>query len=40
MSLLKRFTAYYRPFMGLFLLDIVIAAFSSLLSILFPLLTR
>ena len=40
MSLLKRFTAYYRPFMGLFMLDIVIAAFSSLLSILFPLLTR
>ncbi|MGN0906313.1 MAG: ABC transporter ATP-binding protein [Bullifex sp.] len=40
MSLMRRFVEYYRPFMKLFILDIAIAAFSSVLSILFPLLTR
>ncbi len=40
MSLMRRFVAYYRPFIKLFILDISIAAFSSILSILFPLLTR
>ena len=40
MKLFKRFMAYYIPFLKLFILDIAVAAFSSVLSILFPLLTR
>ncbi len=38
--MLKRFFSYYKPYKGLFILDIVAAVIGSLLSILFPLLTR
>ena len=38
--MLKRFTSYYRPYKGLFFLDMGVAIFSSILSILFPALTR
>jgi ATP-binding cassette subfamily B protein len=37
---LKRFIAYYRPYKGLFFLDIGVAILASALSILFPSLTR
>ena len=40
MSLLRRFFSYYKPHMGLFVLDMVVAVISSLLSVLFPLLTN
>lgn len=40
MKLFKRFVAYYKPFLNLFILDISVATFSSVLSILFPMLTR
>jgi ATP-binding cassette subfamily B protein len=36
----RRFIAYYRPYKGLFLLDMAAAVIGSLLSILFPMLTR
>ena len=36
----KRFFSYYKPYKGLFILDISAAVIGSLLSILFPLLTR
>ena len=36
----KRFISYYRPYKGLFFLDMAVAVFSSFLSILFPSLTR
>ncbi|MCK9347450.1 MAG: ABC transporter ATP-binding protein [Sphaerochaeta sp.] len=38
--MLKRFIAYYRPYKGLFFLDMGVAIFASILSILFPTLTR
>ncbi len=38
--MLKRFIAYYRPYKGLFFLDMGVAIFASMLSILFPSLTR
>ncbi len=38
--MLKRFLLYYRPHKGLFFLDMAAAVIGSLLSILFPLLTR
>ena len=38
--MLKRFIAYYRPYKGLFFLDMGVAIFASILSILFPSLTR
>lgn len=38
--MLKRFVAYYRPYKGLFFLDIGVAILASALSILFPSLTR
>ncbi len=38
--MLKRFIAYYRPYKGLFFLDIGVAVLASLLSILVPTLTR
>ncbi len=38
--MLKRFVAYYGPHKGLFFLDMAAAVIGSLLSILFPLLTR
>ena len=38
--MLKRFIAYYRPYKGLFFLDIGVAILASALSILFPSLTR
>ncbi|MFA7559821.1 MAG: ABC transporter transmembrane domain-containing protein, partial [Sphaerochaeta sp.] len=38
--MLKRFISYYRPYKGLFFLDMGVAIFSSILSILFPALTR
>ncbi len=38
--MLKRFITYYRPYKGLFFLDIGVAIFASMLSILFPSLTR
>jgi ATP-binding cassette, subfamily B, bacterial len=38
--MLRRFLSYYRPHKGLFILDITAAVIGSLLSILFPLLTR
>jgi ATP-binding cassette subfamily B protein len=38
--MLKRFISYYRPYKGLFFLDMGVAIFSSFLSILFPSLTR
>lgn len=40
MGLFRRFFSYYRPHMGLFMLDTVVAIISSLLSVLFPLLTN
>lgn len=40
MSQLKRFFSYYKPYRGLFVLDMVAATASSLLSIFFPALTR
>ena len=40
MKLFKRFVAYYKPFLNLFILYISVATFSSVLSILFPMLTR
>ena len=36
----KRFVAYYKPYRGLFTLDMVAAVVGSLLSIAFPVLTR
>jgi ATP-binding cassette, subfamily B, bacterial len=39
-SLLKRFIHYYKPYKGLFILDMLAATASSLLSIFFPALTR
>lgn len=36
----RRFIAYYRPHRGLFTLDLIVAVIASLLSIIFPLLTR
>lgn len=38
--MLKRFIGYYRPYKGLFFLDIGVAVLASALSILFPTLTR
>lgn len=38
--MLKRFVSYYRPYKGLFLLDLGMAVLSSILAILFPALTR
>ncbi|MGE4453245.1 MAG: ABC transporter ATP-binding protein [Sphaerochaeta sp.] len=38
--MLKRFISYYRPYKGLFFLDMGVAIFASILSILFPTLTR
>ena len=38
--MLKRFVSYYRPYKGLFFLDLGMAVLSSLLAILFPVLTR
>ncbi len=38
--MLKRFVSYYRPYKGLFFLDMSMAVLSSLLAILFPVLTR
>ena len=38
--MLKRFLSYYRPYKGLFSLDIVAAVIGSLLSISFPQITR
>ena len=38
--MLKRFVSYYRPYKGLFILDLGMAVLSSLLAILFPVLTR
>ncbi len=38
--MLKRFTAYYKPHMKLFILDMVIAVLSSALSIFFPMITH
>ncbi|WP_320128097.1 ABC transporter ATP-binding protein [uncultured Sphaerochaeta sp.] len=38
--MLRRFIAYYRPYKGLFFLDMGVAIVSSFLSILFPSLTR
>ena len=40
MGLYRRFFSYYRPHMGLFVLDMVVAVISSFLSVLFPLLTN
>ena len=40
MELFRRFFSYYRPHMNLFVLDMVVAILSSLLSVLFPLLTN
>ncbi len=40
MNLFKRFFSYYKPHMGLFMLDTVVAIISSVLSVLFPLLTN
>ncbi len=40
MSLLKRFIHYYKPYKGLFILDMAAATVSSVLSIFFPALTR
>jgi len=39
-EMLRRFIAYYKPYKGLFFLDMAAAAIGSLLSILFPILTR
>ncbi|MGE4585346.1 MAG: ABC transporter ATP-binding protein [Sphaerochaeta sp.] len=38
--MLRRFISYYRPYKGLFYLDMGVAIFASFLSILFPTLTR
>ncbi len=38
--MLRRFTSYYHPYKGLFFLDMGVAVFASILSILFPTLTR
>lgn len=38
--MLKRFLSYYRPYKGLFFLDMGVAIFASALAILFPTLTR
>ncbi len=38
--MLRRFISYYRPYKGLFFLDMGVAIFTSALSILFPTLTR
>lgn len=38
--MLKRFISYYRPYKGLFFLDMGVAVFASILSIIFPSLTR
>ena len=38
--MLKRFLSYYRPYKGLFFLDMGVAVFASALAILFPSLTR
>jgi len=40
MKQLKRFFSYYKPYKGLFILDMVAATSSSLLAIFFPALTR
>lgn len=40
MGLYRRFFSYYRPHMGLFVLDMVVAVISSFLSVMFPLLTN
>ncbi len=40
MGLYRRFFSYYRPHMGLFVLDMVVAVISSFLSVLFPLLAN
>ena len=40
MGLLRRFFSYYRPHMDLFILDMTVAIISSLLSVVFPLLTN
>jgi ABC-type multidrug transport system, ATPase and permease components len=40
LSMFKKFISYYKPYKGLFLLDMVAAVFSSALSILFPVITR
>lgn len=39
-SMIGKFIAYYRPHRGLFLLDMLVATAASLLSIVFPYLTR
>lgn len=38
--MLRRFISYYRPYKGLFFLDMGVAVFASILSIIFPSLTR
>jgi len=38
--MLRRFISYYRPYKGLFFLDMGVAIFASILSIIFPSLTR
>ena len=38
--MLRRFISYYRPYKGLFFLDMGVAVIASLLSILVPTLTR
>ena len=38
--MLRRFISYYRPYKGLFFLDMGVAVFASILSIVFPSLTR
>ena len=40
MKLLKLFASYYKPYKGLFALDMTAAAIASLLSVVFPSLTR
>ena len=40
MKLLKLFASYYKPYKGLFALDMIAAAIASLLSVAFPSLTR